>query len=302
MAINRLMGIIAAVTLLVLLASPVMAQAPNVHQFSGSVALDGAACPGSAVEARTDDTVVGTATVTADSMYYMLIPQIGEVPKEGATLSLFVDGNLGGTHTWEAGGITTLDLSAFTMLTSTYTLEVTISPSEGGTVEKAPDLAAYGEDMEVTLTAKAASDYEFSDWSGDVSGNSSSKTLIMDDDKNVTANFVEKEDPATAENQEPSSETEIPPTPTEPSPTPTEPSPTPTEPSPTPTEPSPTPAEPSPTLTASPSTTAEASPAPTAPPPTTGAIAPALFFAILAAGVIIVIVLVILIMRTRRPI
>lgn len=248
------MGIIAAVTLLVLLASPVMAQAPNVHQFSGSVALDGAACPGSTVEARTDDTVVGTATVTADSMYYMLIPQIGEVPKEGATLSLYVDGNLGGTHTWEAGGITTLDLSAFTVPTSTYTLEVTISPSEGGTVEKAPDLAAYGEDMEVTLTARAASGYEFSDWSGDVSGSSSSKTVIMDDDKNVTANFVEKEAPATAENQEPSSETEIPPTPT-------------------PTEPSPTPAEPSPTPTASPSTPAEASPAPTAPPPTTGAIA-----------------------------
>ena len=217
-------------------------------------------------------------------MYYMLIPQIGEVPKEGATLSLYVDGNLGGTHTWEAGGITTLDLSAFTVPTSTYTLEVTISPSEGGTVEKAPDLAAYGEDMEVTLTARAASGYEFSDWSGDVSGSSSSKTVIMDDDKNVTANFVEKEAPATAENQEPSSETEIPPTPT-------------------PTEPSPTPAEPSPTPTASPSTPERKlrqrqqhlrRPQ--------GQLLPALFFAILAAGVIIVIVLVILIMRTRRPI
>ncbi|MFC1972441.1 hypothetical protein ACFLVE_03445 [Chloroflexota bacterium] len=302
MTINRLMGIIAAVILLVLLASPVTAQAPNVHQFSGSVALDGAVCPGSTVEAKTDGAVVGTATVTTDSMYYMLIPQIGDVPKESAMLILYVDGNLGGTHTWEAGGITALDLSAFTVPTSTYNLEVTIRPSEGGTVEKAPDLADYGEDMEVTLTARAASGYEFSHWGGDASGGSSSKTVIMDGDKSVTANFVEEEAPP--EDQEPSSETETPSstTPTEPSPTPTSPSPTPATPSPTPPAPSPTPATPSPTPPAPSPTPAEDSLTPTAHSKTPVAIAPALFFSVLAAGLIIVIVLVILIIRTRRPI
>ncbi|MFC2042495.1 hypothetical protein ACFLTV_03295, partial [Chloroflexota bacterium] len=183
-----------------------------------------------------------------------------------------------------------------------YELTITISPSRGGTVEKAPDLSTYGEDMEVTLTARAASGYDFSEWSGDVSGSNSKKTVIMDGDKSVTANFVKEEAQSEGENQEPSSEAETPSSspPTEPSPTLTSPSSTQEESSPTQAEsspkqgdPSPTQAEPSPkTKTTSQKSTSE----------NPERIAPALFLAILVAGVIIVIVLIILIVRTKRPI
>jgi len=115
---HRLIGITAVVTLvLALLASPVMAQEPSIHQFSGSVTLDSTACPGSIVQAKVEDMVVGTATVTPDSMYYMLVPQVDGVPVEGATLNFYVDGNFAAMHIWNAGDSTTLDLSAFTSST-----------------------------------------------------------------------------------------------------------------------------------------------------------------------------------------
>ncbi|MFC1956315.1 hypothetical protein ACFLWZ_07385 [Chloroflexota bacterium] len=185
---HRLIGIAAVVVLvLTLLGSPVMAQ-PPVAQFSGSVALDGVAAPGSELEAMDGTAVVGTATATTGSQYFMLVPQVSGVPAEGATLNFYVDGYLGGSGTWNSGGITTKDLSAFAA--PTYTLEVTISPSGSGSVSTSPDLTNYPDGTAVTLAASAGSGYDFSSWSGDASGSSSSTTVTMDSNQSVTANFV----------------------------------------------------------------------------------------------------------------
>ncbi|MFC1995156.1 hypothetical protein ACFLVK_01970 [Chloroflexota bacterium] len=187
---HRLISLIVAVTvLLALVASPAMAQGPNLPcQFFGSVALNAADAPGSTVEAKVGNTIVDTYEVTADSMYYMLIPQVGGVPEVGATLTFYVDGNLGGTATWVAGGLTTLNLSASTG--TTYTLQVAISPSGSGSVSKSPNLVNYPEGTVVTLAASAGSGYDFSFWSGGASGSSPSTPVTMDSNQSVTANFV----------------------------------------------------------------------------------------------------------------
>ena len=111
---RRLISVIAMVMLLAGLAvTPVLGQVPPIPcSFDGTVTLDGAACPGSTVEARVGATVVGTVTVTAGSMYFLVVPQVAGVPAEGATLEFYVDGFLGGTSTWEAGGTKTVNLAA----------------------------------------------------------------------------------------------------------------------------------------------------------------------------------------------
>ena len=65
----------------------------------------------------------------------------------------------------------------FTVLPATYTLSVSAS---NGTVSKSPDKAAYDEGETVALQAVAASGYEFTGWSGDLSGSANPATLTMD--------------------------------------------------------------------------------------------------------------------------
>jgi hypothetical protein len=48
----------------------------------------------------------------------------------------------------------------------------------------------YAKDTIVTLTANPASGYRFDHWSGDVSGNDISVTIMMDANKNIKANFI----------------------------------------------------------------------------------------------------------------
>ena len=43
----------------------------------------------------------------------------------------------------------------------------------------------------VTLTAIASEGYEFDHWSGNLSGSENPTTIIMDSDKEITANFTE---------------------------------------------------------------------------------------------------------------
>jgi len=85
----------------------------------------------------------------------------------------------------------------------TYTLTVTISPSETGSVF--PSSGQYVPGLQVTLTATPASGYTFDYWDGDTSGSSPATIITMDSDKSVIAYF----------------KTEQPMPPAEPEPTPT---------------------------------------------------------------------------------
>jgi len=68
-----------------------------------------------------------------------------------------------------------------------YTLTVNVVGS--GTVTKNPDQPIYGAGTSVTLTAVNGSQ-TFSEWSGDLTGNTNPTTIVMDGNKSVTATFV----------------------------------------------------------------------------------------------------------------
>jgi len=72
-----------------------------------------------------------------------------------------------------------------------YILSVQNSPSSGGTVTKSPNMNIYPSGTSVTLTANPGSDYQFSNWEGDVSGTSNPKSVTMNDDKNIIAVFTQ---------------------------------------------------------------------------------------------------------------
>jgi hypothetical protein len=76
---------------------------------------------------------------------------------------------------------------SFTTIINTFTLTVT---SANGSVVKIPNQANYNAGTTVQLTATANAGYVFSSWSGDASGSANPLSVLMDANKNITANFV----------------------------------------------------------------------------------------------------------------
>jgi len=70
--------------------------------------------------------------------------------------------------------------------TITYTLSV--STSEGGTVNTTG--GTYNANSSVSITATADAGYEFTSWSGDASGTDNPLTVSMNSNKTITANFI----------------------------------------------------------------------------------------------------------------
>ncbi|MBA7571631.1 Tol-Pal system protein TolB [subsurface metagenome] len=72
--------------------------------------------------------------------------------------------------------------------TPQYELSTSVSPSGGGTVT--PSGGTYDAGTEVTITANPTSGYVFDHWGGDATGTSSSVSIVVDSDKNVSAYFT----------------------------------------------------------------------------------------------------------------
>jgi uncharacterized repeat protein (TIGR02543 family) len=68
-----------------------------------------------------------------------------------------------------------------------FTLTIT---SAHGTVTKSPDKAIYGNGEVVQLTATADHDWLFLNWTGDVTGTTSTISVTMDSSKTLTANYM----------------------------------------------------------------------------------------------------------------
>jgi hypothetical protein len=192
---RKVIGLIALVMLLACVtAIPVLAQQPC--QFKGTVTLDGASvAAGTPITAElTDGTQVGSTTAYIDggvSKYNMIVPQVDDVPAEGAALNFYVNGYLGGTSTWNTGANKALNLAAGAG-DGPYTLTVTISPSGKGTVTKNPNLTQYPANTVVTLTASAISGWDFDYWGGAASGTNPTVQVTMNADKSVTAYFEQE--------------------------------------------------------------------------------------------------------------
>ncbi len=74
----------------------------------------------------------------------------------------------------------------------TYALTMGASPAVGGTTNPSVGIHSFPEDDVVNIAADAAAGYEFVNWTGDVADpNSATTTVAMDDNKTVTANFVQ---------------------------------------------------------------------------------------------------------------
>jgi hypothetical protein len=68
-----------------------------------------------------------------------------------------------------------------------YTLNVT---AQNGVVSKNPNQSTYNNGDSVELTATPDNGYEFTSWSGDASGSNNPLTVVMNSNKNITANFI----------------------------------------------------------------------------------------------------------------
>ena len=93
------------------------------------------------------------------------------------TLSYYGDNPDLGPFQYVASGVTT------------YALTTSVIGS--GTITRNPNQGSYDENESVTLTANPSNGWEFTSWSGDLSGSTNPETLIMNSAKNVTATFTE---------------------------------------------------------------------------------------------------------------
>ena len=71
--------------------------------------------------------------------------------------------------------------------TPTFTLTANINPSTGGAVTGS---GTYASGSYATLTATASAGYNFSGWIGDTVSNNTSISVLMNSNKNITANFT----------------------------------------------------------------------------------------------------------------
>lgn len=193
---RKVIGLIAAVMLLVALTViPAVAQ-PPVCTWSGLATFDGSAVAvGTTIRAKVGTTVVGTATagaVVAGENWNMPIPQVDAVPAEGASVSFYVVISsveyLGGTSTWNAGELKTLNLAAVSG--PSWQLTMVVSPAGGGTTSPAAGVNTYADGTVVPITATPAAGYRFVNWSGAVTGSTNPTTVTMNAAKSVTANFI----------------------------------------------------------------------------------------------------------------
>ena len=83
-----------------------------------------------------------------------------------------------------------ISLILYSSCTKEYTLNVTVSPLEGGSVS--PAIGTYKDGSSVSIIATPAGEYEFSKWSGDESGTSNVLNFEMNRNKNIVAEFVKR--------------------------------------------------------------------------------------------------------------
>ena len=81
-------------------------------------------------------------------------------------------------------------LILYSSCTKEYTLNVTVSPPEGGSVS--PSMGTYKDGSSVSVVATPSGEYEFSRWSGDESGTSNVLNFEMNGNKNIVAQFVKR--------------------------------------------------------------------------------------------------------------
>ncbi|NBC66009.1 MAG: hypothetical protein GVY07_10190 [Bacteroidetes bacterium] len=82
-------------------------------------------------------------------------------------------------------------ISCSTNTKSSYSLTTNVIPSEAGSIS--PSEGDFDEGEQVQITATANEHWVFTDWGGDYSGTTNPATILMDNDKSISALFEKKE-------------------------------------------------------------------------------------------------------------
>jgi uncharacterized repeat protein (TIGR02543 family) len=82
------------------------------------------------------------------------------------------------------------DVTATANFIKTWTLSVSTSPAEGGSVS--PASGTYDDGTDLVLIATPATGYDFEGWTGGASGNATSANITMNSNKTITAKFILK--------------------------------------------------------------------------------------------------------------
>ncbi|MCD6171622.1 MAG: fibronectin type III domain-containing protein, partial [Thermoplasmata archaeon] len=85
-------------------------------------------------------------------------------------------------------GATNSTTKEIIILTYQYKLTTYVNPSKAGSIYPPDGTYEYGTVVKITAYANAG--YSFDHWSGDANGTNSSINIIMNSNKNITANFV----------------------------------------------------------------------------------------------------------------
>jgi len=114
--------------------------------------------------------------------------QLSATPNTGYTFTSWSGDASGSANPITVSMTSNKNITAnFTAIVGSFTLNVT---AVNGTVVKNPDLLNYSSGASVILTATPNSGYAFTSWSGDATGSVNPVTVVMNSNKNVTANFA----------------------------------------------------------------------------------------------------------------
>jgi uncharacterized repeat protein (TIGR02543 family) len=180
----------------------------NYHFSGWSGALTGTANPAT-ITMNSAKSVVASFEVNAPNTFSLSVLALnGSVQKSpdhsqydsGSVVALTAVPNAGYQFTGWSGGITgTTNPSSVTMNAAksvtanfaikTYALTVTAA---NGSVTKSPDANSFDSGTVVTLTAVPAAGYQFTGWSGGITGTTNPSSVTMNAAKSVTANFALK--------------------------------------------------------------------------------------------------------------
>ena len=114
--------------------------------------------------------------------------QLTATPNTGYTFTSWSGDATGSTNPLTVSMTSNKNITAnYTAVAGSFILNVT---AVNGTVVKNPDLVGYVSGASVQLTATPSSGYTFTSWSGDATGSVNPVTVVMNSNKNVTANFT----------------------------------------------------------------------------------------------------------------
>jgi uncharacterized repeat protein (TIGR02543 family) len=144
--------------------------------------------------------VMDQSTVTTSTFTLMngALPVVGVVNYAGVVATFNPTADLLPGVTYTATITTGVENEAGTALAENFVWSFTTQYSltviaVNGTVNIDPEELGYNFEDEVELTATADNGYTFGSWSGDATGTNNPLTVIMDENKIITANFTENE-------------------------------------------------------------------------------------------------------------